>query len=470
MPRQTAAEYRPGRSPGMRRRHSGHLHRPPLEDCCHNRKHSNPIRTKSHIARTWVTIDWERELEVALRIAGAERSGSRRAPPPALPVSGSWAAVWSVTRSKCSPRATSSGNTSAAFPSSATDSGLPSAAAARTRETASSRDEACSSTIPRREPTVDRPLIDLDAENRRTGHRRRERLRPAHPAEAGSEHRPACEIGRAEVHLAGGAKRLVGALEDALGADVDPGSRRHLPEHRQPLGLEPAELVPGRPLRHEQRVRDQHARRALVRPEDAYRLAGLHEQRLVVTQPQKRPDDVPQGLVRSGRPPRAAVHDEVLGMLGDLGIEVVEQHPQRRLGLPRQRVQLGPRGARTAERSPQSASIRASSGSSVQLVRHPGLLSRSRFPSRRSLLCPTPAPPPAWLPGCRGLVAGADPPRNPHQVHAVAITKKIAAATIARSACPPVSDATITSSRDSGWRNTFRTGKVEKDTIRAASK
>ena len=37
----------------------------------------------------------------------------------------------------------------------------------------------------------------------------------------------------------------------------------------------------------------------------------------------------------------AAVDDEVLGVLGDLGVEVVHQHPQRRLGLPRPRGQLG---------------------------------------------------------------------------------------------------------------------------------
>jgi hypothetical protein len=45
-----------------------------------------------------------------------------------------------------------------------------------------------------------------------------------------------------------GGERLVGALQDALGADVDPRARRHLAVHRQPERLEPAELVPGRPL------------------------------------------------------------------------------------------------------------------------------------------------------------------------------------------------------------------------------
>ena len=42
----------------------------------------------------------------------------------------------------------------------------------------------------------------------------------------------------------------------------------------------------------------------------------------------------------------AAVDDEILGPLGDLGVEVVQEHPQRRLGLPRAGVQL--RAARSA--------------------------------------------------------------------------------------------------------------------------
>ncbi len=48
--------------------------------------------------------------------------------------------------------------------------------------------------------------------------------------------------------------------------------------------LEPAELLRRRPVRDEQGVRDQHTRGPLVGAEDADRLAGLHEQRLVVLQ------------------------------------------------------------------------------------------------------------------------------------------------------------------------------------------
>ena len=90
---------------------------------------------------------------------------------------------------------------------------------------------------------------------------------------------------------AGCREGLVRALEDPLCADVDPTSGRHLPEHRQPLGLEPPELVPRRPLRDEQRVRDQHARRALVRREHANRLAALDEEGLVGAELEQGRDD-----------------------------------------------------------------------------------------------------------------------------------------------------------------------------------
>ena len=99
------------------------------------------------------------------------------------------------------------------------------------------------------------------------------------------------------MNLARGRKGLVGALEDALGADVDPAPGCHLPEHRQAFGLEPPKLVPRRPARNEERVGDQDARRALVRAEDAHRLAALDEQRLVVAQAEERPHDRSQRLV-----------------------------------------------------------------------------------------------------------------------------------------------------------------------------
>ena len=78
---------------------------------------------------------------------------------------------------------------------------------------------------------------------------------------------------------------LVGALHDALAADVDPGAGGHLAVHHQALGIELVEMLPGRPVRHQVGVGEQHARRVLVGLEHADRLAGLDQQRLVVVQP-----------------------------------------------------------------------------------------------------------------------------------------------------------------------------------------
>ena len=85
----------------------------------------------------------------------------------------------------------------------------------------------------------------------------------------------------AELLLGDGAERLVGALQDALGADVDPRPGRHLAVHHQPFGLQLAELLPVGPVPNQVGVRDQHARRPDVGAEHADGLAGLHQHRLV---------------------------------------------------------------------------------------------------------------------------------------------------------------------------------------------
>ena len=94
---------------------------------------------------------------------------------------------------------------------------------------------------------------------------------------------------------------LVGALHDALACRCRSTSRRSSARTSSgPSCLEPAELVPRRPVGHEVRVGDQHPRRPLVRAEDADRLARLHEQRLVVAERAQR-------RARSRRrPPRSA--------------------------------------------------------------------------------------------------------------------------------------------------------------------
>jgi hypothetical protein len=108
-----------------------------------------------------------------------------------------------------------------------------------------------------------------------------QRLRAAHAAQAGGQD-PAPGQVAAVVLAAGLDKGLVGALHDALAADVDPAAGRHLAVHHQALAVELVEVFPGGPLGHQVGVGDQHARRVGVGAEHAHRLAGLHQQGLVV--------------------------------------------------------------------------------------------------------------------------------------------------------------------------------------------
>ena len=191
---------------------------------------------------------------------------------------------------------------------------------------------------------LDAPLgaggVDLDAEGDTIVHRDRQRLGAAHATEPGGERdgpgeraaeAPAGDLGEA----------LVRALEDALRADVDPRAGRHLPVHRETEVLEATELGPRRPVGHEVRVGDEHPRRPLVGPEHADGLARLHEHRLVVGERAQRAAHGVERLPRAGGAARPSVDDEVVGTLGDVGVEVVLEHPERRLLRPASAAQLG---------------------------------------------------------------------------------------------------------------------------------
>ena len=187
---------------------------------------------------------------------------------------------------------------------------------------------------------LDPAVVDVDADRDAVVHRHGERLGATHAAEPGGQRDRAGERA-AEALVGHGRERLEGALEDALGADVDPRAGGHLAVHRQAEVLEPAELLPVGPVADQVGVGDQHARRPLVGAHDADRLAALHEHGLVVGEGGQGAD---QGVVRL---PVArglagpAVHHQLGGVLGVLRVEVVHQHPQRRLGLPRAGGQLG---------------------------------------------------------------------------------------------------------------------------------
>ncbi len=185
---------------------------------------------------------------------------------------------------------------------------------------------------------LDAPLdarwVDLDTERDAVVHRHGERLGAAHAAEATRERDRPSERRSGSLTRAL-RERLVGALQDALGSDVDPRSRGHLSVHREPLRLQRAERLPIGPSRHQHRVRDQHPRRHVVRAEDRDRFARLHEQRLVVLQRPEGSHDRVVGVPAARRPSGAAVDDEVVRSLGDVGVEVVHQHAHRGFLRPR---------------------------------------------------------------------------------------------------------------------------------------
>jgi hypothetical protein len=80
-------------------------------------------------------------------------------------------------------------------------------------------------------------------------------------------------------------------------------------------------------VRHEVRVREQHARRIGVRAKHADGLARLDQQRLVVFELLQRRENLIEAVPIARGAPNAAVDDERMRMFGHLGIEVVLNHP-----------------------------------------------------------------------------------------------------------------------------------------------
>jgi hypothetical protein len=174
-------------------------------------------------------------------------------------------------------RRTSSGRMSAALPSRPMEMAFFSCVCCWMSASASSRSRGLLVHVARAQAEVDAALLALDVERAGAGQRGGQRLGAAHAAQAGGEDPLAREV--AVVVLAAGLDEgLVGALHDALAADVDPAAGGHLAVHEQALAVEFVEVLPGGPLGHEVGVGQQHARRVGVRLEHAHGLAGLDEQ------------------------------------------------------------------------------------------------------------------------------------------------------------------------------------------------
>ena len=135
----------------------------------------------------------------------------------------------------------------------------------------------------RGQPFFDPRRIHLDDQRDAAIHGDGQWLGATHAAQAGRDDNTAAQR-PAEMALGHGGERFVGALQDALRADVDPTAGRHLAIHGQPTIFEVAERVPVCPVWHQVGVGNQHARCAGVCPENADRLAGLNNEGFVASQ------------------------------------------------------------------------------------------------------------------------------------------------------------------------------------------
>ena len=179
------------------------------------------------------------------------------------------------------------------------------------------------------EPPLDAVRIDLDDDGHAVVHGHGQRLGPAHASEPGRQGQAAPERA-AEMPPGRLGQGLIGPLQDALRPDVDPAAGGHLAVHGQAQRFEAPELVPVGPLGDHHGIGDEDARRLGMGFEHGHGLARLHDERLVVLELLQAGDDGPVGLPVPGGLSGAAVDDELGGLLGHLGVEIVHEHPQRR--------------------------------------------------------------------------------------------------------------------------------------------
>src|SRR5262249_14143106 len=172
-----------------------------------------------------------------------------------------------------------------------------------------------------------------DAEKRSTVHRRRQWLRTTHAAEAAGQNEFSVERS-AEMLPPGSSKSFKRTLHDSLATDVNPRTGRHLSVHRQSHPLEPIELGVIIPLTDKIRVRDQNPRGFIMRAEFPDRLSRLNEKRFVVFELTQHANDCVETSPASRGAASSAVNNQSIGVFSDVRIEVVHQHPHRRLLVP----------------------------------------------------------------------------------------------------------------------------------------
>ena len=131
---------------------------------------------------------------------------------------------------------------------------------------------------------LDARRVDLGDDPGAAGDLQRLGLGAGHPAEPGGDEGLPGEVavvGDAEVEAAGVEEGDVGAVDDALGADVHPAAGGHLAVVDAAQGGEALEVLGGVEHPHHQAVGDDGARRFGSRRKEPHRVARAHHQGLI---------------------------------------------------------------------------------------------------------------------------------------------------------------------------------------------
>ena len=124
------------------------------------------------------------------------------------------------------------------------------------------------------------------------------------------------------------------ALHNSLRADVNPRAGGHLPVHHQAGAFKLVEFLPARPMPDQVRVCDQHSRRILMRLKHSYRLARLHQQRLVIFKIFQCAHDRVIAIPITRSFPGTAIDHQIARPFTDFLIQIVHQHAHGGFLLP----------------------------------------------------------------------------------------------------------------------------------------
>ena len=125
---------------------------------------------------------------------------------------------------------------------------------------------------------------------------------------------------------------FVGALHDALCANVYPRACRHLAIHHQALPVEVVEVFPVSPVWHQIGIGNQYAGRILMGFENANGFTRLHQQGVVIAKGFEAGNNGIEIFPATRRASNTTVHHQFVRILCHIGMQVVHDHPHWRFG------------------------------------------------------------------------------------------------------------------------------------------